>query len=108
MPWGKFKGLPLDQIESDYLHWVANVAEATRPGLRADIEAELARRARAEAPPPPPSWRKPCPDATLAAEIVTTGQRTLAKRHHPDVGGNLRVMQLVNAVADWLKAQVPQ
>ena len=107
MPWGKFRGVPLNQIDTDYLRWVVDVAEATRPGLRADVEAELARRRQTHAPPSP-FWRKPCPDVAVAHEIVTTGQRTLAKRHHPDVGGSTGLMQRINAVADWLKAQVPQ
>lgn len=104
MPWGRFRGVPLDEIDGDYLCWVATEADATRPGLRADVEAELARRRRRQDPPPPPSRRKPCPDIAIATEIVTTGQRALAKRHHPDVGGDTTMMQRVNAVVDWLKA----
>ena len=108
MPWGKHRGVPLDQIDSDYLYWILNEAEATRPGLRADVEAELARRRRATDPPPPAAWRKPCPDPVVASEIVTAGQHALAKRHHPDVGGDTRLMQRINSVVDWLRAQVSQ
>jgi hypothetical protein len=33
MPWGKYRGVPLDEIEDDYLAWVAYKAEfASRPG----------------------------------------------------------------------------
>jgi hypothetical protein len=108
MPWGKHKGVPLDEIDAGYLNWIVEKATATSSGLRDDVLAELARRRRAEAPPPPSSWRKPCPDPVLAGEIVTTGWRALAKKHHPDIGGDTGTMQRLNATADWLKTQVPQ
>jgi hypothetical protein len=111
MPWGKFKGVPLDEIDTDYLVWVKDVAEATRPGLRLDVEAELARRRRAHEPPPPPprSRIRPCPDPAVAAAIVAAGLKVLARKHHPDLaGGDVQVMQTVNATADWLRSQVPQ
>ena len=47
-------------------------------------------------------------DPALAAELVATGRRVLAKKHHPDAGGDTATMQTVNAVALWLRGQVPQ
>jgi hypothetical protein len=111
MPWGKFKGLCLDEIESSYLCWCLDNADQLRPALRAAIKAELGTRFGTTPPPPPSSsssWRKSCPDPVLAAEIVVTGWRALVKKHHPDLGGDTRTMQLLNAAADWLKTQVPQ
>ena len=93
MPWGKHRGVPVNEIDSGYLLWVVETATSTSSGLREDVLAELARRRRAQAPPPPPYRRRPCPDPALAAEIVTTGWRTLAKKHHPDIGGSTGVMR---------------
>jgi hypothetical protein len=87
-------------------------ATQVRPTLRAAIKAELASRfGTPPASPPPPSsasWRTPCPDPKLAADIVAAGVRAVAKRHHPDVGGDTRTMQLVNQAAEWLRRAVPQ
>jgi hypothetical protein len=108
MPWGKHAGESLTDIESSYLCWVLEESNA-RADLRADVEHELARRfAKAAPPPPASSWRRPCPDPVLAANIVSAGLHALARKHHPDVGGNTRTMQLLNEAAAWLKSAVPQ
>ena len=111
MPWGKHRGQTLDDIESSYLIWCLESAENLRPTLRTAIRAELAERFAAPPPPPPSSsasWRTPCPDPRLAADIVSTGLRMLARKHHPDVGGDTAVMQRLNLAAEWLRGVVPQ
>jgi len=112
MPWGKHQGVDLADIETSYLVWVLEKCDNVRSSLRAAIEEELAnrfgrsRRRSEPPPPPPPPPRRPCPDPTLAEEIVAMGFRALAKRHHPDVGGNTATMQRLSATADWLKARL--
>jgi hypothetical protein len=109
MPWGKHRNRPIDEIESSYLAWALENAARLDATLRTAIRLELARRF--SPPPSPPSsnhWRAACPDARLATDIVALGFKQLAKRLHPDVGGNTRTMQVLNAAAEWLKAQVPQ
>src|SRR4029450_13296674 len=103
MPWGKHRGRPLHDIESSYLAWVLEEAEHVRPTLREAIRAELASRFTTSRPTSS-EQRRPCRDATLAADIVSSGLHSLARKHHPDVGGNTRTMQLLNATAAWLKA----
>jgi hypothetical protein len=107
MPWGKFRGWLLTDITSSYLCWVLESAEYASPVLRAAIQDVLQTRfgSPTSAPPPPPR-RGACPDTSLASEIVSAGVRTLAKRHHPDVGGDTATMQKLNATADWLKGTV--
>ena len=107
MPWGKLKGVPIDQIESSYLVWATENTDL-RPSLAKAITAEL--QSRFGPPPPPsssPSWRTPCPDPVLAVTLITTGLHVLARKHHPDVGGDLCTMQKLNAVAERLKRTVP-
>ena len=76
-----------------------------QPYLATAIRAELRERFGTSEPPPssPGPRRKPCPDPALASRIVAAGLRTLAKKHHPDAGGDTDTMQLLNATADWLK-----
>ena len=104
MPWGKHRDIPIKQIESSYLVWALENANL-QPSLAQAITAELRSRF---GPPPPPSWRSPCPDPVLAGAVITAGLHILARRHHPDCGGDLRTMQQLNAVAEWLKRTVPQ
>jgi hypothetical protein len=111
MPWGKYIGRPLSEIDSGYLCWVLEHAEQPASWLLNAIREELQRRfgqSSTERASAAASWRTPCPDPVLAANIVSTGFRELAKRHHPDVGGNTRTMQQLNATAEWLKSVVPQ
>lgn len=110
MPWGKFRGRRLADIESGYLCWCLDHADSLQPDLEFAIRAELRSRfgAPASSSPPPVARRSPCPDPALAADLLSAGLRVLAKRHHPDVGGDTAVMQKINAVAEWLKRTVPQ
>ena len=41
MPFGKYKGEPLDEIPSDYLEWALENCDL-RPALQAEMEAQLA------------------------------------------------------------------
>ncbi len=39
---------------------------------------------------------------STAIEIINAGRQALAKRHHPDIGGDTDTMKTINAVADTL------
>jgi hypothetical protein len=85
MPWGKYRGQPLAAIESSYLVWCVESAQAVSEDLRAAILGELQVRYGQQ--------REPCPDGGVAAELIREGV----------VGGETRRMQVVNAVAAWLR-----
>ena len=97
MPWGKYRGLPLERIESSYLLWVIEKADLTDGELEYEIRRELGARFMTGI------RHKSCPDTDLATQIVDAGLRALAKRHHPDVGGDTRTMQTLVSTADWLR-----
>ena len=78
---------------------------------------------RYTAPPPPPGgWRTPPPSPPpppppppppktpvnwdVISEIVETGFRACARKHHPDVGGDAELMKAVNVGATWLRQQI--
>src|SRR5262245_56536135 len=102
MPFGKFKGVLLVDLPDEYLRWLRTLNDLREP-LRAGVEAEWEPRF-AE----PTIAGDPLPDDVkpMALEIVTAGYRQMARDHHPDRGGETRVMQLINAAADWLRRQV--
>jgi Putative quorum-sensing-regulated virulence factor len=117
IPFGKFAQVPLKKVPLQYLKWFANwySEEHDDPDeeLLESVQAEIQRRAgnRHTQEPPKPPDRQRVPVGVkpeLAAQIVSEGRRALARKHHPDVGGNTEVMQSVNATADWLETNVRQ
>lgn len=55
MPWGKYRGLPFNQIPHDYLIWVVDVCEYAKPTLKDEIRLYLYGTVRPR-PFPPPEW----------------------------------------------------
>ena len=101
MPFGKFKGMYIHDMPSDYLTWLSKLDYIREPLLSA-IENEL--HARTE---PVNGGKTLDPDVrVMVEELVSAGYRKLAQVHHPDHGGETRTMQLVNAAAGWLRAAV--
>ncbi len=109
MPWGKYRGRALEDVPLSYLAWCLDACDM-RPPLTAAICAEVRRRVFDEdtedappPPPPPPPPRGACPSPPVAHGLVSAGLRVLAMKHHPDHGGDTRLMQTVNACAAWLR-----
>jgi hypothetical protein len=104
MPWEKFKGELLSEIESSYLLWVLERADAVPSRLRIAIQLELSRRF----PPPPPEngYGAPLPREVrvVRARIVKRGFRELAHEAHPDHGGSDAEMRQVLAAYELLCA----
>jgi hypothetical protein len=102
MPFGKFKGWSLDELPDAYLEWLCGLDDLREPlksGVERESQARFGRTAGALVPLP----REAVP---VADELVTAGFRVLARRHHPDTGGDHRAMTLVNTAAEWLRQQV--
>jgi hypothetical protein len=98
MPWGKFRGEPLEAIPTSYLAWVLESATAPSPALVRGIKQELAKRfdLTAESRPPLGGASVVAVPVTLRESIdniVTTGFRAVAQRMHPDHGGTSQAMR---------------
>jgi hypothetical protein len=104
MPFGRHRGEPLSALPQQYLEWLSGLPNL-RPPLRGAVHAELLRRIVGGEPPPPSGRPTRAPRCDLVEELVGAGLRSLARRHHPDVGGDTRRMQEINDTADWLRAQ---
>jgi Putative quorum-sensing-regulated virulence factor len=119
MPWGKHAGTDLEDVPLSYLVWVLEACDNVRPALRREIQTVVGARlgltresaaganghgggAGRWAPPP----RQSPPAADVVEELVVTGRRALALKHHPDHGGSPTRMQALNAAVDWLLAAV--
>ena len=98
MPFGRHRGEPLSALPDSYLWWLASLPNL-RPPLRGAVLAEIGRRvAGAYAGP-----AEGAPSREVVEELVGAGFRALTRKYHPDVGGETRRMQQVNAAADWLR-----
>jgi hypothetical protein len=87
-----------------FLHrWLDEMA------LADDIEIEWEHEQRRQAPPQPPRFSRRTEAykalhllETAPPELIKAAHKTLAFLHHPDRGGDLRIMQGVNAAFDVL------
>ncbi len=116
MPFGKWRGRRLSEIDDNYLEWLLTID--LRAWLRQAVESELdERRDQARRDREWRTWEQREQDRqqtretrgvdrAVAAEIVKAGYRQLAIKHHPDRGGDTRLMAKVNSAADWLVATV--
>jgi hypothetical protein len=88
MPFGKYRSWPLPDLPADYLAWLCTLH--LREPLRSAVADEVARR------------RADGPDPRVVEDLIAAGQRALARRHHPDIGGTHDAMLAVRVAADWL------
>jgi hypothetical protein len=99
LPFGKFRGMLLTDVPDDYLAWLHALPDLREP-LRGAVHEEFWRRSRDRLR----LRAAPAPDTV--DELVGAGLRSLARRHHPDVGGDAERMKDLNHAADWVRAQV--
>jgi uncharacterized protein (DUF3820 family) len=91
MRFGKYKGLPLIEVDDDYLEWLVTVA---RPSLKKAVLVELERR----------GLRSPDRDGlTPIGEIIQHWWREMVLTHHPDRGGDAEIMKALNNAHQRLK-----
>jgi len=121
---GTHKYKRLETVPTSYLQWMLKGLDGIEDDERAQVEAELfardikanARTANGERrhqrqehqrrPFTQPSANLPAgitPDVLL--NLIAAGRQTLAKRLHPDAGGDLEQMKRVNVAADFLEQQ---
>src|SRR5262245_59974140 len=113
MPFGKWKGYPVEEVDTDYLLWVINNLRALNPRLRLVILSELEYRGigrhqrQAATTPPPPPPPPPPPRACVrcqtvaqqlreAREVFTRFYRRLSLLCHPDRGGTHAAQATLN------------
>jgi hypothetical protein len=94
MPFGKFRGMPIVVLPPDYLHWLTT-NELKEP-LKTAVRDEAARRGFIA-----PVVRGVSQE--WAERIIADGVRVLAKKNHPNVGGEV-TRRDVGQVDDWDEA----
>jgi hypothetical protein len=103
MPFGCYRGRALSALPDPYLVWVTS--RELSPELRTAIEREILRRVGAGRERVASKVRA-VPSRDVAEDLIEAGRRALARRHHPDHGGDHDEMVNANNAADWLRDQV--
>ena len=112
---GMHEGKPLYDVPVGYLRWAAknldSISESDRATIRREIQRQEERlhdqgygNYRPAAPPPSPT--PVAVDAEIGLLIVREGRRALARRLHPDRGGDPEAMTRCNATADFLEKRL--
>jgi hypothetical protein len=112
MPFGKWKNQPLSDIPSGYFEWCLENVRLEDYGrwLRRAILAELDRReveaneARCTGARTSTAGESNLP--ALLSPLIAQWYRALARRWHPDAGGDTLAMQVVNDAHDRLRQLV--
>lgn len=88
MPWGKYRHQTIDQVPAGYLWWVLENCEQVDATLRVSIEEELASRL--------PQRAVTATATTIDRDYLVSWCRRAAVVCHPDHGGSVQAMKLVN------------
>jgi uncharacterized protein (DUF3820 family) len=90
MPFGKYKGMRLEDVPISYLEWVLENCTNLSPSLRAEIfrllDAEPLDNVQALALP----------------SLANRWYRQLSREFHPDLGGSHEGMKAINRAHDLL------
>jgi hypothetical protein len=90
LPFGKHKGQPLSSVPGSYLWWLLEDCDSLSDDLRVVIEVELRSRL------------SPAPRVGVDATVIRDWFRRAALACHPDRGGSVTAMRLVNELRDLL------
>jgi hypothetical protein len=116
MPFGQYKGWEIEKRPNSYLRWLLRTVLLSR-WLHDAVSEEYRRRAdqydsrdhHQDRTPPPaagPGIRLRPDEVPLAQRVFDAGYRSVARRIHPDVGGDVNEMARLNALADSVRNQI--
>lgn len=89
MPFGKHKGVELEDIDENYLRWLVEECNIT-PNLRRAVEQQLEMFGEMS-------------HADISPAIISDWYRQLAREFHPDhEGGDVVAMKAINRAHDLL------
>lgn len=92
MPFGKYKGTPVEDLPADYLTWLWENVDLREP-LRTVVENALSRQ-----------WSSPPASPQVTRGDLKAIYRRMACKWHPDHGGSSDAMAAVNEFYEELTA----
>jgi uncharacterized protein (DUF3820 family) len=104
MPFGKYRGWPLDAVPEFYLRWAVENLRNIDLHLRRALREALAEHEAAQAHQADRSQRAPTGGALIdLPALIKTWHREMALRFHPDRGGSHEAMVAISIAHDRLK-----
>lgn len=91
MPFGKFKGCELEKVPTSYLVFVAEQCDNIDPALKCEVRQEIVDR-----------FSNPLPVRSIDRGYLVDWCRRASFAAHPDQGGSVGMMKLVNELRDRL------
>jgi hypothetical protein len=110
MPFGRHAGLDLDALPDGYLSWLAGIE--LHPPLSDAVRREAQRRRTGIEPAPAmvsfPAMHVKFPreELKLARRLIDAGHRVLARKLDPAAGGDPKLLQRLNALAQTVREQL--
>jgi Putative quorum-sensing-regulated virulence factor len=102
IPFGRYRGSRIDDLPDGYLLWVFGLPDLRQPVRGWVTEEVLRRRRKARGRDQTRNAQPP----VLAKQLVEAGFRSLARIHHPDVGGTDEGMRAAIEARAWLLERV--
>ena len=95
MQFGRYRGLELEKVPADYLVWLYRQSASTRKSIHRELISRglLDQESENEQEHRHNGTNIPTDPSALFDELVEEGFRALAKKLHPDKGGNTERMQ---------------
>jgi|SRR5450631_3308001 len=107
LPFGKYKNVPLSEVPEPYLLWLLDqnwpqlwLLNSVRRELESRAD-DLPQATRTNAALAIPARYRP-----HVTEIMASGYRTAARKHHPDAGGSHERFLELKEAFDWLSERV--
>ena len=94
MPWGKYRDRILSDIPGSYLFWVLEECDSADATLKYEIRQELARRL--------PQQPQVVIQQSVDRATILDWCKRAAIACHPDHGGSVKAMKLVNELRSML------
>jgi hypothetical protein len=102
MTFGKHEGEQVSDVPTSYLRWCLRICDNLEPWLRSAIAREMDRRNQEKARQEQPQQARRDLPANLT-ELIPRWYRQLALRYHPDRGGSVEAMRVVNDAHERLR-----
>jgi len=98
MSFGKYRGVPVEELPDNYLDRILNQGWLREPLLSACREEFLRRDGHPVTTPADDETK------TIASQIIAAGYRKLALERHPDKeGGSHQKMRALNQAYEWVR-----
>jgi hypothetical protein len=103
MPFGKFRGVLIEELPADYLDWLHSL-DNLHERLRNAVESEWRHR-QGEGPSANFPRELDPDDRLLLREMLRAGYRAMALKYHPDRGGPAEAMLRLNRLMERLRQE---